>query len=114
VTRERLPTRDDHQRADAVVGEIRQDTHEDVRRLRGHRRAAGAAEPPYRHLLEHLAQLLLEDDHDHHQEDGEEPLEDPRRQLQLEHARDDVEGAEDEHPRGHEPCLRAAEPDEPV
>src|SRR5262249_21762146 len=88
MARERIVARYDDQRADAVFRKIGGGAHKRIGRLRLELEITGRPPAPDRDALENLPELLLKDDNDHDQEDREEALKDPRRQLQLELPRD--------------------------
>src|SRR4030095_110779 len=73
-----------------------------------------SGETPNSDSFEELAQFLLKDYDDHDQKNGEEPLKDPRRHLQIEVASDDVNTAKNKYTANDEGSPRLARPTEAV
>ncbi len=102
---------DDQKRADSVLREIGRGPYQYVDGLRAQRPLVFRCQTPHRDALEKLPELFLKDDHDDDQKNGEEPLKDPGRQLEIQIAGENINRGDDEDAPDDEGCAGVLDPD---
>jgi hypothetical protein len=76
------------------------------------KRGGIAPHAPNRNPLKQVAQILVKDDHQHDQEDSEETLQDPGRQLKSDLSGRQIDTSQHEHPNECQTGLRAFHPND--
>jgi len=94
----------DDEGPDLVFGKVGQGPDQNVDRTRTQRRGRFGGKAPDSDPFKDLPEFFLEDNDNDDQEDREEALKDPGRQLQLQLTRDDINRRQDEHPPDDESC----------
>jgi len=96
MSAERLFSRQDDESPDTVAREVGEAPNEHVGDA-ALRNGLLTSEAPHRQPFEELAQFLLKDDYDDDDQGSEETLQDPYRQLEIEHDCEDVENSKQQN-----------------